>query len=146
MGTLREVVHGVEGVLEALGYRRATANFSLEQAPASLGHRCYTFAEARIAPRYFAANIADYEGSALALLILWKAKGSHNASGSFQEAFLDLLDAWEELETALVKNQPGGAGENNLVTSALIAPLATENNQDWLVLSIDLNLDALRAL
>lgn len=145
MGTLRAVVSAVESILVSQGYCRAAVNFTLDAVPASTGHRTFTLAGARIAPLYQAANISDYAGSVLGVLILWKARGDHNASGRFQESFLDLLDAYEELETALVKNQPRLNDENNIIASASIAPLLLDG-QDWLVLDIELNLDALRAM
>lgn len=148
MGKLRDVLSSVESSLSSLGYNRAKLNFTLENVPRSIAHCSYTFGEAAIQPEYLDNNRADYGlgESSIALMILWKVRGSHNASGSYQEGYLDLLDAYEELETALVKNQPQNFGENNLFGSAAISPLYGEDNQEYLLLSIELILDAIREM
>ncbi len=148
MGKLRDIISSIETALSGLSYPRAKLNFTLDHVPRSVAHKSYTFGEAQIQPEYLNSNRADY-GSAetsIALMILWKVRGSHNASGSYQEGYLDLLDAYEQLEDALVKNQTQSYGENNLFAGAVISPLYTEDSQEYLLLTIDIILDAIREM
>ena len=148
MGTLRSTLSAIETQLTGLGYTRSKLNFTLEEAPKSFAHKAYTFGLAQINPGYLAGNTADYNYLApfqIDLLVLWKTHGSHNAAGTFQEAYLDAIDAFEELETELVKNQLQANQENNLIASAELRPLVSEV-PDLLLIDIRLNIDVVREM
>lgn len=148
MGTLRSALSAIETQLNGLGYSRSKLNFTIEGVPRSVAHRSYTFGPAQINPAYLAGNTADYAYLApfqVDLLILWKAKGTHNTSGTFQEAYLDALDAFEALETELVKNQGQSVQENNLIAGAGLAPVIADE-QDFLLLTLTLNIDVIRTM
>lgn len=148
MGTLRNTVDAVETQLTGLSYTRSKLNFTLEHVPRSVAHRSYTFGRAIITPAYLAGNTSDYAHLGpfqIPLLILWKARGSHNTAATFQEAYLDALDAYEAIEVELVKNQSQAYQENNLIQSAEITPLISDD-QDLLLINIVLNIDVVRKL
>lgn len=147
MGVLRSTISAVETQLTGLGYTRSKLNFTVEEVPRSVAHKAYSFGPAQINPAYLAGNTADYAYLApfqVSLLILWKARGSHNTTGTYQEAYLDALDAFEALETELVKNQAQANKENNLIAAADISPLFVDQ-QDLLLLTIVLNIDVVRS-
>jgi hypothetical protein len=148
MGTLRNTISAVETQLTGLGYTRAKLNFMVEEVPSSIAHKSYSFGQATAQPAYHSGNTADYAYVApfqVPILILWRVKGSHNASGTYQEGYLDALDAFEALESELVKNQLQANQENNLIASMALSPLIV-NEQDLLLITIMLNIDVVRSL
>ena len=142
--TLRNVISAVEQTIQTAGYARAPENFTLDRVPASSAHCSYTLGRLEIRPRYLGSGVADYLGARLPLLILFRVHGPHNASGSFAEAYLDVLDAYQELESALVSDQLQESGENNAVEFAVLQPLLSTDSQEYLLLSITLALDVMR--
>ena len=144
--TLRSVMADVEAILVEQGCSRAKHNFNLELVPRSTIHKSYTLGRAAIAPRYLASNIADYLGTSLEILVAWKVHGDHNSAGTFAEGYLDLIDFYETLETALVKSQLQSNQENNIIQSAGITSLIIEEEQDFLLLQLNIVLDALREM
>jgi len=146
MGKIRQIITDIEQILASLGYRRAKENFTLSLVPRSVAHKSYTFGQALLAPVYLCSNRTDYSGSTFVLNIAWKVFGPHNAARTFQEGYLELLDAYEQLEDALVKTQLMNNSENNSLSEAQITPLLTEERQDILLLTVRLSVDAVRLM
>ena len=144
MGLLRSVVESIETQLQAMNYSRSSLNFTLENVPTSIAHKSYTFGEFSGIAQYHSGNRADYLDTILPLLVLWKVRGTHNASGTYQEGYLDALDAIEEIETELVKNQPQANSENNRIENFSITPLFGDDEQEYLLLTIEIIFDAIR--
>ncbi len=146
MGTLRSVISAMETILTAQGYTRAKENFTLEQVPKSIIHQAYTFGDMAILPAYVSGNYVDYLGTTMELRIAWSTHGSHNATHTLQEALLDIADAYEALETAMVKDQLGGNAEEITFGACRISPLLGEENQYYLLLAIPIVFDVRREM
>ena len=146
MGTvLRGVIESIETILVAQGYKRAGLNFTLDHVPESVAHKRYTFGIPTIQVDYPSNNRADYEGTIFPLLILWKIRTSENNNGTQQEAMLDVLDAIEGLEDALVKGQLAANNDNNLFDSVVISePTDTRAATEYLMLTINMAIDTIR--
>ena len=146
MGILRLSLEGVETILAAQGYTRSTENFHLNRQPRSVAHKSYTFGNGRVRPQYPAHNKADYIGTVVPLLIMWMVHGDHNTTGTQAEAYKDILDEFESLETAIVKNQLHSNNEDVTFGETGIDPWFSEDNQDILMLTISLVFDAYRSM
>ena len=146
MGILRLSLEGVETILAAQGYTRAAENFHLNRQPRCVAHKSYTFGIGSIRPRYLAHNKADYLGTVVPLIIMWMVHGDHNTSGTQTEAYKDILDEFELLETAIVKNQLRDNDEEIVFGESVLDPWFSEDNQDILMLTIPLVFDATRSM
>ncbi len=134
---LRGVIADVESILVAERFSRAADNFTPECLPASIAHKSYTLGRLELRPRYLGSDAADYLGAHLPILIALRVHGSHNPSGSLAEAYLQAVDAFEQLEDALVD-------EDSAVAAADIQPLLGAGEQEFLLLSITLSMSLLR--
>jgi len=97
-------------------------------------------------PRYLGGDVADYLGARLPILVAFRVHGPHNPSGSFAEAYLQAVDAFEQLEDALVAGRLDAGGANNAIESAMLQPLLGAGAQEYLLLSLNLSIDLLRPM
>ena len=77
---------------------------------------------------------------------MWMVHGDHNTSGTQTEAYKDLLDEFELLETAIVNDQLRGNDEDITFGESMQTPWFSEDNQDILMLTIPLVFDATRSM
>ncbi len=144
---LRGVIESIETILVAQGYTRAELNFTLDHVPDSVGHKRYTFGIPVFKVNYQGNNLADYEDTIWPVMILWRIRTSENSDGTQQEALLDLLDAIEILEDALVKGQLAANDDNNLFDSIIISePTDSSAATNYLMLTINIAIDTIREM
>ena len=143
---LKSAINAIEQILVSEGYTRAKENFTLDRVASSTAHRSYTLGSLEIRPRYLAANVADYLGARLPILILFRVHGPHNPDASYQQAYLQAVEAFQQIENALVAGQLSQYGENVVIDNALFQPLAGNDNQEYILLTIHLSFDLLRSM
>lgn len=143
---LSAVIGDIETILQAQGYTRAKENFTLDRQPMTVIHKSYTFGQSRFNPKYPTYQAADYIDSSVSLLIMWQVFGDHNAAVTSAEGYLDALDAFETLESAVVKDQEHNQNEDVTVSGFQMDPWESDDNQDLILMTITLNIDAYRDL